>query len=580
MSMLRTLFLNTAMLVAAHLGAQQIGFDAQVDRNQIAAGEQVKLTITLTNAQDRFEPPDLGGLVIVQGPFEQSSYNFVNGRASSSVARTWVLTATRPGKYVIGPAKARVGGGVVQTDPITIEVTKGSTAPRDPAVALGQGRDPNLFIALSLSKTKAYVGEQVIATYQLYNRYAGLEAPQMDPPKLNGFWSEELDVQGEQWEERVVNGLGYRVYTIKRQLLIPQRVGTLRIDPMGLNCIVGRSFFNRGTSIDVKSNAAELTALPLPPGAPADFTGAVGELSLSVQSDRTEVKVDEAIEVEVRVNGRANLKLIEAPKLQFPSDFEVYEPRVADRITINASGMSGSRGFQYTVIPRHDGTYALGSVRMSYFDPEARAYRELRSDSITFVIAPGEGGPISSAPSGVQRADVTALGTDIRYIRAGDMALREKDEFLFGSLPWMAGMGAPPLACALLLFWNRKRARERADVAGMRRRAADKQARKRLREAHEALKSQDRAAFHGFLSKALLGYLQDKLGIGLAEAGPEQIAKALHPSADARSIADDVAALLATCDMARFAPVDERPREELYDKAFQLIQRMERASLS
>lgn len=580
MSMHRTLPLYSTLLFAVHLGAQPISFEAQVDRNQIAAGEQVKLTVTLTNAQDRFEPPDLGGLVIVQGPFEQSSYNFVNGKASSSVVRTWVLTATRPGKYVIGPAKARVGGGVVQTDPITVEVTKGSSTPRDPAVAQGQGRDPNLFIALSLSKTKAYVGEQVIATYQLYNRYAGLEAPQMDPPKLNGFWSEELDVQGEQWEERVVNGLAYRVYTIKRQLLIPQRAGTLRIDPMGLNCIVGRSFFNRGTSIDVKSNAAELTAIPLPPGVPADFTGAVGELSLSLHSDRTEVKADEAIEVEVRLTGRANLKLIEAPKLQFPPDFEVYEPRVNDRISISANGMSGSRGFQYTVIPRHDGTYILSSVRMSYFDPQERAYRELRSDSMTFVIAPGDGGPASRSSSGVQRAEVTALGSDIRYIRSGDMGLREKDEYLFGSLPWAAGMSAPPLACALLLVWNRKRARQRADVAGMRRRAADKQARKRLRQAHDALKSQDRSAFHGTLSKALLGYLKDKLGIGLADASADQIARALHPAADARRIADDVTRLLSICDMARFAPTDERPRQELYDQAFELIQRMERASQS
>ncbi|MBK6343992.1 MAG: BatD family protein [Flavobacteriales bacterium] len=143
----------------------------------------------------------------------------MNGRSSSNVSRTWVLTATRPGRYVIGPAKSRVGKGMVETDPITIEVTKGSAAPqarRGP----GQHRDPNLFIALSLSKSKAYVGEQVVATYQLYNRYSGLEAPQMDPPKLNGFWSEELDTQGARWEERMVNGLGYRVITIKQQLLI------------------------------------------------------------------------------------------------------------------------------------------------------------------------------------------------------------------------------------------------------------------------------------------------------------------------------------------------------------------------
>jgi hypothetical protein len=567
-----------ALVAAPRALAQEITFAAQVDRNQIAAGEQVKLTITLTNAQERFEAPDLGGMVIVQGPFESSSYNFINGRSSSTVSRTWVLTATRPGRYVIGPAKSRVGKGVVETDPITIEVTKGSTAPQEPAVAQGQHRDANLFIALSLSKSKAYVGEQVVATYQLYNRYAGLEAPQMDPPKLNGFWSEELDVQGARWEERVVNGLGYRVITIKQQLLIPQRSGTLRIDPMGLTCIVGRSFFNRGSTIDVKSNAVELTALPLPASAPADFNGAVGELELSVKADRSEVKVDDAIEVEVRLSGRANLKLIEAPKLQFPADFEVYEPRVTDRISLSTSGMSGSRGFQYTVIPRHDGSFDLGSVTMSYFDPKAAAYKTLRSAPITITVQPGVGQAGSPIANRVQRSEIATLDSDIRYIRTGDLELREKDRFLFGTWPWAAGMSAPPLAYALLLLWHRKRLRERADITGMRRRAADKLARKRLREAESALKSNDRAGFHSALSKALHGYLGDKLGLGLAEANAERIAERLHPHADAQAIAADAVRIIAACDMARFAPLDAQPQQTLYDDALQLIQRIERAA--
>lgn len=565
-------------LAARSASAQEITFNAQVDRDQIAAGDQLRLTVTLTNAQDRIEPPDLGGLVIVQGPFENSSYSFINGRASSSVSRTWVLTAARPGRYTIGPAKARVAGGVIQTDPITIEVAKGSAAPQEPAVAQGQHRDPNLFIALTLSKTKAYVGEQVLATYQLYNRYSGLEAPQMDPPKLNGFWSEEIDTQGARWEERVVNGLGYRVITIKQQLLIPQRAGTLRIDPMGLTCIVGRSFFNRGTTIEVKSNAAELTALPLPANAPADFSGAVGELELSVKADRAEVRVDEAIEVEVRLSGRANLKLVEAPRLQFPSDFEVYEPRVTDRISVGPGGMSGARGFQYTVIPRHDGSFDLGSVALSYFDPKAGAYKTLRSAPIGITVAPGDGGSATASANRVQRADVAALDNDIRYIRMGDLRLREKGRFLFASPPWAAGMAAPPLLFAMLLVWRRKRLRDQADVQGLRRRKADRLARQRLKDAHEALRQGDRVGFHGALSKALRGYIGDKLGLGNAEATAEAIAARLNGAPQATTIAADCIRILGSCDMARFAPVDERPRQELYDEALQLIQRIERAA--
>lgn len=286
-TMTRMLLLAAGLLGMAPAFAQEIGFTAAVDRNAIAAGDQLRLTITLTNARERFEAPDLGGLVVVQGPFESSSFNYVNGRMSSTVSRTWVLTATKPGRYTIGPAKARIGNGVIQTEPITIEVSKGSAPPPAPAEAQGQQRgDPNLFISLVLSKSKAYVGEQVLASYYVYNRYPNVEIAKVDPSKPNGFWVEELSVDNAPREQRVVNGLPYNVTLIKQQLLLPQRSGTLRIEPLSISFIVNRSFFSRGTPVDARSNAAELTALPLPAGAPAGFNGAVGELELTVKADR------------------------------------------------------------------------------------------------------------------------------------------------------------------------------------------------------------------------------------------------------------------------------------------------------
>ena len=391
MNMLRYLFLLLPLLSTWHTFAQEIAFTATVDRNSIAVGEHVKLTITLVNSRESFNAPDLGGLVIDRGPFESSSFNYVNGRMTSSVSRTWMLTATRPGKYTIGAASVRVGGGVITTEPITIEVAKGSAPPADPGVAQGQGRDPNLFVTISLSKNKAYVGEQVVASYVLYSRYPNIELSKYDLPKLDGFWTEEIDLGDAGWEERpqVINGLQYRVAVLKKQLLFPQRSGRLRIEPMSLTCVVNRSFFSRGTAIDVTSNAVELTALELPPNAPAEFSGAVGELQMNVSADRTEVNADQAIELSVRISGRANLKLLDAPNLTPPAEFEVYDPKVNDKISIGSNGMAGHREFQYLMIPRHDGTYELDGVTFGYFDPKAGEYRTLRSGPLTIDVAPG-----------------------------------------------------------------------------------------------------------------------------------------------------------------------------------------------
>jgi hypothetical protein len=575
----RTFLALLLLLCGSNASAQEISFTASVDRRAIAAGDQVKLTVSLTNSQERFTPPDLGGMVVIGGPFENSSFNYINGRLSSSVSKTWVITATAPGKYTIGAAKVRVGGGMIQTDPITIEVTKGTAPPAEQELARAQRTDPNLFVTISLSKNKAYVGEQVVATYYLYNRYAALEIAKFELPKLNGFWSEEIDVPDNGWSEQVVNGIGYRVAVLKRQLLLPQRSGKLRVEPMELTCLVNRSFFNRGSSIDIKSNAVDFTAIALPPNAPADFNGAVGELEMTVLADRTSLRTNEAVELSVKLSGRSNLKLLDAPKLDFPSDLENYDPKVVDKINVTSGGMTGSREFQYTLIPRHEGRYELGTMKFSYFDTRSGAYRSLESQPLVLDVAPGEGGPTAQIPRST-KSDVVALGEDIRYIRNGDLELRPNGTFLFGSLSWIAGMGTPAIAFLAFLFLQRKRERERGDVQGTRRRKADRTARQHLRTAEQALRQGAGGTFHTSLSKALHGYLSDKFSLGVAEVTHDQLRSRLSTLKDGAQLTEQCIALLAACDMARFAPIEDKPKQQMYEEAVQLIQRIERSTNS
>jgi hypothetical protein len=442
-------------------------------------------------------------------------------------------------------------------------------------LAEGQRRNTDIFLTLELSRSKGYVGEQVVLSYMLYSRTPNVE-PEYDMPKLEGFWAEEVKLGNAGWQDRyeTVNGLRYHVAVIKRQLLFPQRGGKLRIAPYSAKCILDRTLFNRGRMVEITSNAIEYTAQELPPGAPADFNGAVGDLQMSVKADRTSVKADEAIELSIRFNGRSNLKLLDGPGLAFPSDFEVYDPKVIDKIAVSEAGMSGQREFQYLIIPRYEGVYELPPITFSYFDPKDGSYRTLSSDPFTFDVAMGAGGP-SAAAQRPGKTEVKQLGTDIRYIRSESGDLRPKGSLLFASWRWWAGMATPAVAFLALLAWRRRQEREQADVVGMRRKRADKIAREHLKQAALALKQNEPGPFYTALSKAMHGYLADKLGLGVAEITAQRLVQHLahHPGGDA--LARDIVALIGTCDMARFAPVEDRPRQDLYDQAAELIGRTE-----
>jgi len=297
-------------------------------------------------------------------------------------------------------------------------------------------------------------------------------------------------------------------------------------------------------------------------------------LQLTVKTDRTRVKANEAIEITMRISGRSNLKLLDAPRTVFPDEFETYDPKVTDKITVNANGMSGSREFQYTLIPRHEGRYELDPITFSYFDTKTGKYRTLGGEPITIEVEPGVGGP-SAQVQRPSKSDVRVLDQDIRYIRTGDLHLRPEGERLYGSWPWVAGMAAPALGFLLLLGWRRARERELADRPGMRRKRAERVAREQLRAARTALDRNDRDGFYTALGKALHGYIADKLSLGLAEVTEATVRERFANTEDGAELAGTWAALVSTCDMARFAPIEERPRQMVYDEAAALIGRIE-----
>ena len=165
----------------------------------------------------------------------------------------------------------------------------------------------------------------------------------------------------------------------------------------------------------IVSNPVEIEVLPLPEeGRPRSFTGLVGRLGVSASIDRSSVETNDAVTLEIIVEGEGNLRGLEAPVIDFPADFEVFPPEVSESIDRSGFRVRGSRTYQYVLIPRSPGEKVIPPVEMSYFDAESGLYATSASEPLRLDVT---GDAVLVVAGG--RAGVETLREDIRFIQIG-----------------------------------------------------------------------------------------------------------------------------------------------------------------
>jgi hypothetical protein len=145
----------------------------------------------------------------------------------------------------------------------------------------------------------------------------------------------------------------------------------------------------------VISNEPTLTIKPLPDGAPADFGGAVGQFELTSKVVPTAVSVGEPVTWTLTLSGTGNWPDVHGlPSREVSKDFKVLQPQ-AKRTPSEGKLFDATLTEDVVLIPTKPGTYTLGPVSYSYFDPGTGAYRTVKTDRTTITINP----PGSAAPS-------------------------------------------------------------------------------------------------------------------------------------------------------------------------------------
>ncbi len=600
--------IHIAMLLLAALSgafASEVVLSASAP-SEVALSERFRLVLSVNARPQQFIPPAFDSFRVLSGPSQSSSTStqIINNQVTTSinVSYTYVLEASEEGEFAIANAAVNVDGQTYRADPIQIKVLPQGSAPRPATPSRPQqdsrdadlpGRD-DIFIRAQASNTNPYQGEQVIITYKLYTRIDITNYSIGALPSFQGFWSENLSSGQASVSTEVINGINYRVAEIRRLAVFPQRSGELKIDPMAVDMTVrarrpqqqrrgsiideffGSSPFDRFQNIQhsVRSDAITMQVKPLPvQNRPAGFSGVVGSYEIDARLRPDELEVNDASNLVLTIQGRGNIRMLEPPKIQFPRYLDVFDPKIEDNVSAGSNGISGSRAFDYLLIPRSAGLVEIPAISFSFFEPVRSEYITRTIPSFNLNVK----GDAALSQGSQQQGEAAFLAEDIRFINTGAVSWRPMEMLFFKSQGFYVLFVSPLVLLIIFLIIYRKQLKESQDAAGMRTRKAQKLAHKRLKLAQKYLNEEKRTEFHDEIFRALWGYVSDRLNIPVSRLNKENVATAFGKKNIPGELADKFLEGLAECEFARFSPAgNDNPLQESYQTALETIVTLEK----
>lgn len=582
MKIIKHIFL--LLVLTTSLASAQVEFNAKVSKQKLGVNERLRIDFEMNQDGDNFNPPDFANFTVVGGPNQSVSNSWINGKRTFKKTYSYFLAPKKRGNFTIQQATIVIDGVIYKTTPVTIEVTAAVDIPKDP-------NDPqylaseNIHLVAEVSKTNPYLNEAITVVYKLYvsPKIAVDNWNEIDTPRYNDFWSQNIDTQGQKVQNGKYNGEDYRFLVLRKTVLYPQKTGKLDLEPLTLDIalrvptnrrdIFGSVLMQR-TNRTVSAGNKSINVKPLPEtGKPLDFTGAVGNFNLNVSASKTELDATESLQVKVEVNGNGNLKLFKLPKISLPSSLEVYEPEHKENVRTNLSGMQGSISDSYTVVPQYKGKYPIPSISFSYFDLKTKSYRRLSSDEIVINVLSGPSNNATadnSVSSGNVGKQAVVLNSDqFAFIKTQTDFYPIESSYFFKTKLFWSLLLMPFLAIPLAIVVRRKKASRDADVFGNKIRKADKLARKYLSNAKKSLGKKEE--FYIALEKALHNYLKAKLHIETSDFSKDKIENLLKEKQVDGEVINDFIGIIESCDLARYTPIDNVTMQEDYDKAAKTI---------
>jgi len=572
-------------LASISLHAQEPELTATISKNKLGQNQRLRIVFAINQqGADNFQRPNFQNFRVISGPINSISQSWMGGKATFSQSYTFILEPIRKGEFMIPSASIELNGKTLKSKPVKVIVLDPVEIPKNP-------NDPNyiaqqnVHLVAEISKSRPFVGEGVYVEYRLYvgpsinvNDYSVTEAPQ-----YNGFWNQEIKINGLNVRDGKYNGEDYRYVVLKKALLIPTRSGKLNIDPMVMDILVGvptgrGDFFGNPIIRTIRKSFASarkvvnVQELPLD-GKPLSFTGAVGEFDFDVTASRTVLKSNESARILVEVKGKGNLNLFELPEIQTPSELEVFTPEKKENIKVTPTGIRGSVTKEYTVVPEFKGKYKIPKTEFSYFDPKKREYVTFTSEDLFVDVLEGKE-VVTDSENAVLKKDVTSTGASFRYIATKSSFAPLSTSDFFKSNLYYSLLFLPMIFIPIGIIISKRNQARNADVIGNKLRKADRLAKKFLSEAKKQLGKKEE--FYIALEKALHNYLKAKLRIETSDISKDKIRELLTDKKVDATYIESFIDVFKSCDMARYSPMTVADMNNDYENAKQVITQIDK----
>lgn len=516
-----------------------------------------------------------------------------------SYSKIIVLLATRKGKFTIPAASAVINGKAMHSNTARVVVQPGAPGlnhinPDDidveaeselhPGESIRDKIDKNFFLRVEPSKTTCYVGEPLMVVYKAYSRLDA-NSQVVRRPSLTGFSVMEMvDAYDGKPEVERLNGRMYYTNLIRKVQLFPLQEGNYVLDPAEIESVIhfvktdeaaGRrnalsKMFNRNAApispqpLDyrtvLRTAPLTITVKPLPTtNQPADFSGAVGQFSLSVKVPSTPIHKGDLVKIQVSINGSGNLSLLTAPPISWPAGVDTAEPSVRENINKYVFPATGSKTFEYTFAAPDTGDYVIPAVHLPYFDPAEKKYKTASSDSITLHVLPG-----------VKKTDAN------KNIVQGKTPVHPQ-------FYWFAIIVAVIIACIVYQVISLRKGKKTevaktSPPAEEKEIPANKTGAEILAPAQLALQSDNQQAFYHEVQEALWGVVTEKYNVLPSRMNKYYIAELLDEKGIPVETIQSFSAVLDECEWALYTPsADKNDMTALLAKAEWAVNELQKA---